>query len=170
MTVTPNTDTSQVRDLNRVLDWLDKAEAYLTRLYADHPWESVFATNSDLDYEQRLYTIIYYNCQQSLLRIAEADKGDDESYEDFFKRLPLIEYILTASITCELTFQQIKDSAGLEDSFLVFNVNDYVPSLVKHLAELAGDLDEERFIKTCFTPISTFIDSTNDSSTGGSSE
>ena len=33
MTVSPNPNTSQVRDLNRVLDWLDKMEDDLTELY-----------------------------------------------------------------------------------------------------------------------------------------
>jgi hypothetical protein len=152
MTVVPNPDTTQVRDLNRILDWLDGAEEHLIK---DYP--KFFEGCKDRDIKARIYGLIFFSCIRAMNRVANNEKNEEESLDEYYSRLPLIEYILTASIYCEMAFQDIRDQAGLENSFLVFDVNDYLPSLIRDLLRISGDVDTDKLSEALYVPASTFI-------------
>ena len=152
MTVTPNPDTTQVRDLNRILNWLDVAEE---RLADDYP--NFVEGSKDRDLKDRLYRLILFSCIRAMNRVADNDKPEEETFDEYYLRLPLIEYVLTASVYCEMAFQDIGEKAGLENSFLVFDVNEYLPALIRDLIRMSGDVDLDKLKAALYTPASTFI-------------
>ena len=152
MTVVPNPDTTQVRDLNRLLDWLDDAEDHLIK---DYP--TFFEGCKGRDIKARLYQLIFLSCMRAMNRVAHNEKTEEETIDEYYSRLPLIEYVLTASIYCEMAFQDIKEQAELENSYLVFDVNDYLPPLIRDLLRVNGDVDIDKLKEALFTPASTFI-------------
>ena len=151
MTVSPNPNTSQVRDLNRVLDWLDKMDDDLTELYPH-----LYVPDKDGELKARLYGIIYFTCLYMLYRMAMIHKPEDEDIHDYLASLPLFEYVVTATLYSEIRFQQVCEDAGLEDSQSILDINEFLPTLVRDLIQQTVDVDVNRLSDALYTPVSAF--------------
>ena len=156
MTVSPNPNTSQVRDLNRILDWLDVMEDGLTELYPD-----LYIPDKDGDLKARLYYIIYFTCLYRLYQMAQQLKSEDEDIHDYLASLPLFEYVVTATLYSELRCQEVSDQAGLEDSYSILDINEFLPTLVRDLIQQTVDVDVNRLADALYTPVSAFAISTD---------
>ena len=151
MTVSPNPNTSQVRDLNRVLDWLDEMEDGLTKYYPE-----LYVPDKDGDLKARFYRVIYFNCLYTLYQVAQLHKPEDEDIHDYLASLPLLEYVIVATVTSELKCQDVSEQAGLEDSQSILDINEFLPTLIRDLIQQTVDVDVNRLADALYTPVSAF--------------
>ena len=151
MTVSPNPNTSQVRDLNRVLDWLDEMEDGLTKYYPE-----LYIPDKDGELKARLYGIIYFTCLYKLYHMATQHKSEDEDIHDYIASLPLIEYVITANVYTELRCQEINEQTGWEDSYSILHINEFLFPLIRDLIQQTVDVDVNRLADALYTPVSAF--------------
>jgi hypothetical protein len=159
MISTPNTSTPKVRDLNRLLNWLDDIEGRIvaygketnTDLYLD------YATHHKLDEQARLFYILFEDVMRRLMKMNRSELPPQE----YLEQLPIAEVVTTAALSCELTFQMIAREADLENSFGLFAVEDYIPKIVHWVASITGDADHGALNTALNTPISKFIQPKN---------
>ena len=156
MTVSPNPNTSQVRDLNRVLDWLDEMEDGLTKYYPE-----LYVPDKDGDLKARFYGIIYFTCLYTLYQVALRHKPEDEDIHDYLASLPLLEYVIVATVSSELRCQAVSEQAGLEDSQSILDINEFLPTLIRDLIQQTVDVDVNRLADALYTPVSAFAISTD---------
>jgi hypothetical protein len=155
MISSPNTLTPQVRDLNRLLNWLDETEDKIVAYgeKTDSDLYRSFADHKDLDEKERLFHILFDDVMRRLLKM----NVDKIPVEEFLAQVSLGEVVITSALSCELTFQMIGELAELENSYALFTVEEYIPKLVHWVAGLIGDADHDTLEKAFLTPLSTFI-------------
>jgi len=153
MTTTPNVNTPQIRDYNRLFSWLSKAEAKYVEYFEDGPLADVFRDREDDPIEDRLTSIIVAGTMHGLLAI----QPEDTTAKEYLMNVAYLELVTLAAVQTELVFRKCAEDTQMEDSFEIFALADYVPRVVCNILTLLGDVKAEELTVAIYQPLSTFI-------------